>query len=62
MLCQKCGVKLRVIDCERNEEEVYRRRRCPSCSRISFTIEFEVEPDEKYRTAWKECKPVKNDK
>lgn len=55
MLCPACSSKLKVVDTVRNDEEVYRRKRCTVCGKLVFTRELEVEPDPEYRNIWQSC-------
>ena len=45
MICPECGGKTRVLDTRFNDEhnEIYRRRTCPICNHIFFTMEFEAD-------------------
>ena len=55
MLCPACSNKLKVVETVRNDEEVYRRKRCTVCGKLVFTLESEVEPDSDYRNNWLIC-------
>lgn len=55
MLCPACSNKLKVVETVRNDEEVYRRKRCTVCGKLVFTLESEVEPDSAYRNNWLVC-------
>lgn len=55
MLCPACSNKLKVVETVRNDEEVYRRKRCTVCGKLVFTRELEVEPDNEYRYNWSIC-------
>lgn len=53
MICTECGGDVMVTDSARKPDgEVYRRRKCKGCGRIFYTIEFEVEKDEKFLVEW----------
>lgn len=52
MICPECNGKLEVVETVRDEDYVYRRRRCKSCGQIIYTIEKEVIPGTAYRTIW----------
>lgn len=54
MNCSKCGGDTRVTDtnCNTDANERYRRRKCKVCGKVMWSIEFEVEFDEKYREQW----------
>lgn len=55
MLCPKCGGKTTVCDTrfEGKENETFRRRICKSCDNEFFTIEFEIETNDKFIGLWK---------
>lgn len=55
MLCPKCGDSTKVCDTryERKENEVYRRHICRDCMHEFYTIEFEVENNNKFNDLWK---------
>lgn len=52
MLCPECDSKLKVYDTSDAGDEVYRLRECPECGHRLYTVEFEVQPDKKFRKAW----------
>lgn len=52
MLCAECGGKLEVIDVVRDEDDIYRRRKCKICGKLSYSHEEFVEPDDSFRAAW----------
>lgn len=52
MVCPDCSGKLTVVDMVRDEDDVYRRRKCTVCGRLVFTLESEVTPDASYRNTW----------
>lgn len=52
MVCPDCGGKLTVVDTVRDEDDVYRRRKCAVCGRLVYTLESEVEADAKYHSNW----------
>lgn len=55
MKCSKCGGKIGVIDLVHTDNnETYRRKMCQVCKHEFYTIEFEVECDEKFSTEWGE--------
>ena len=53
MKCSHCFGKTAVKDCVSTAEENYRKRLCLNCGHIFFTIEFEVENDEKLKNTWR---------
>lgn len=55
MTCPICNGDTKVMDTARNEEAVYRRRKCLLCDRLIFTIELEADADE-VRNTMKEIK------
>lgn len=57
MNCSECGGDTRVTDTNYNEtaNERYRRRKCKDCGRVIWTIEFEVEFDDRYQEQWRSC-------
>lgn len=54
MTCPKCGSKTAVTDCVDNhsDNEYYRRRKCKDCGYRFYTLEFEAELDENFKSAW----------
>ena len=54
MTCPKCGSKTAVIDNvnNRSDNEYYRRRKCKDCGYRFYTLEFEAELDENFKSAW----------
>ena len=53
MKCLKCGGKTGVADLVHTENnETYRRKECRVCKHEFYTIEFEIECDEKLSTEW----------
>lgn len=53
MLCKKCGTRMANIDrvyAENNE--IYRKYRCPSCSELLYTVEFPVDYDKNVKKTW----------
>lgn len=55
MICPKCDNNSLVYDTryEEEENEVFRCRVCKSCSHKFFTIEFEIENNDKFNSIWK---------
>lgn len=55
MLCPKCGGATKVCDTryDGKDNEVFRRHACKDCSEEFFTIEFEVENNDKFIDLWK---------
>ena len=55
MLCPKCGSSTKVCDTryDGKENEVFRRHICKTCSHEFFTVEFEVENNNKFVSLWK---------
>lgn len=63
MTCPECGGKIRTLETAQiGTEETYRRKKCVDCGRTMFTIEFEVEADEKYRANLREARPYLSDR
>jgi transcriptional regulator NrdR family protein len=63
MTCPECGGKIRTIETAQiGTEETYRRKKCTDCGRTMFTIEFEVDADEKYRANLREARPYPYDR
>ena len=58
LFCPKCGVKSIVLDSALDKEnnELYRKRKCVQCGQDFFTIEFVVDNDEKFQEFWLELK------
>ena len=52
MVCSDCDGKLTVVDIVRDEDYVYRRKKCTVCGRLVYTREYEVIPDAMYRSIW----------
>lgn len=54
MVCPRCGGRVGVTDVVNNEKEneTYRRKRCASCHKEFFTVEFEVIENERFRREW----------
>ena len=52
MICTQCGSKLEVVDTVRDDDDVYRRRRCKACGKLVYTLESEVEPNAEYHSNW----------
>lgn len=44
-----------IVETRRNyeDQETYRQKRCPRCDHESFTIEYEVDQDEKFISTWR---------
>jgi transcriptional regulator NrdR family protein len=61
MNCSHCGGDTCVIITNYNTDtnERYRRRKCKTCGRVIWTIEFEVEFDDAYRNQWNDCERMK---
>lgn len=55
MICPSCNGKLGVVDTVRDDQEVYRRRKCPECGQLVYTLEKEVERDAKFSANWMTC-------
>lgn len=60
MKCPDCNVKYLVKDVRYDTDDecmfdtiVYRRRQCPVCGRIVYTMECEIEEDESFMKAWR---------
>ena len=56
MYCPKCGNKAAVNDRRPNKinpAEVFRKHICNYCKHIFYTVEFEIEPTEKFIKEWK---------
>ena len=55
MLCPKCGGVTRVCDTryDGKENEIFRRRACKDCSHEFFTVEFNIEANDKFIKLWK---------
>ena len=51
MHCPKCNGKVGVLDSTINpkDNEIFRKRKCNVCGHIFYTIEFEVEDNERFR-------------
>lgn len=53
MECPKCGCVTRTIDIVHTpDNETLRKKRCPECKHISYSIEFESEYDDVFKKAW----------
>ena len=55
MICPKCGGPTKICDTrfDANENEVFRRHICKECEHETYTIEFEVEKDNKFVDLWR---------
>ena len=55
MLCPKCKSATAVCDTrfDVKENEVFRRRICKECGHDFYTIEFDVEANDKFANMWK---------
>lgn len=55
MVCPKCEGEARVVDTVKTpENEVYRRRKCVKCDHGFYTVEFEADVTDKFRSEWTE--------
>lgn len=56
MKCPNCEGDVKVIDTVKNTDtnEIYRKRKCSVCGHVFFSIEFEVEQDERFKQEWLE--------
>lgn len=56
MYCPYCSSKTTVLDdvLYEKENELYRKRRCPSCGFIFHTCEMTIEETEEFKNIWKE--------
>lgn len=52
MNCPKCGEKTKVIDLSTAPDEKYRKRNCRVCGHKFYTIEYEVEYDQRFKDEW----------
>lgn len=55
MHCPKCeNLKTHIADTVYNEvdDEFYRKRKCPRCKHIFYTVEFIVEENDEFRKQW----------
>ena len=54
MLCPKCGGKTHICDNVSDTEtnENYRQRVCKECGHKFYTVEFEVEGDDRFKKSW----------
>lgn len=62
MICPECGGKMNQTATvyNPNEQETYRRRECVNCGYPMYTVEYEVEPNERFEMDWAEhCNPNK---
>ncbi len=61
MNCPNCDGDTHVTDTKYNgnANERYRRHKCKGCGHIMWTIEFEVEFDDRYRKQWNDCNRMK---
>lgn len=52
--CPKCESKVNVCERvhDRKRNETYRYGVCPNCGHEYYSVEFEVEPNEKFKKAW----------
>ena len=63
MNCSNCGGDTKVTDTNHHAgvNERYRRRKCKVCGKIMWSIEFEVEFDDKYKEQWYESNKMKRE-
>lgn len=62
MRCPKCEGKLAIKDNVRSlHDELFRKRVCEKCGHTLYTVEFEVEANEKFMKEWRKCYRKKND-
>ena len=66
MNCIKCGAKTKVKDTRHAldvsnmfDPIIYRQRVCPKCNHIMYTIEFEVDNDEKFTREYRRANRVR---
>lgn len=54
MDCPRCGEKSDVIDSVKNpkQKETYRKRKCPKCGHVFFTVEFEAVHNKRFMRDW----------
>lgn len=54
MKCPKCGsTKIKNTDhVDTPENEIFRQKECWNCKHLFYTVEFEVEPNERFRAEW----------
>lgn len=54
MHCPKCNGKVGVLDTVYNtkDNEILRKRKCHVCGHIFYTIEFEVENNDRLKEEW----------
>lgn len=52
MNCPSCGGKLGVVDMKQDTQSVYRRRKCPECGQLIYTLESEVVRDAEFSANW----------
>lgn len=57
MYCKNCGIKTRVIEPRYNTrtDETYRQRICPKCGKVTYTVEFAVDMDDRFKKDWSKC-------
>lgn len=55
MLCPKCGGGTKVCDTryDNKENEVFRRHACKDCFSEFYTVEFEIEANNKFVSLWR---------
>lgn len=54
--CPKCDsdTSVKGVRHDREENEVFRERKCKKCGERFFTVEFQVEENESFKKIWKE--------
>ena len=52
-LCPECDEFMGVIDSVHTPDETLRKRCCPKCGRLAFTVEFEVDLDNNFKSNWR---------
>lgn len=54
MTCPVCGEPTVVLDSRRDEESVYRKRKCIECGYIIYTYEVECETNDDFKRVRKQ--------
>lgn len=53
MVCPKCGGEIRAIDTlQASHNETFRYKKCLDCGHKIYTVEFEVEPNSRFKKEW----------
>lgn len=60
--CPKCSAVVKTVDVVTNHDdnETYRKKKCTECGHKFYTIEYEIDTDERFHKQW--CKHHRKNK